>query len=575
MCGIVGVVSKTKDIHRLVREMNLTQTQRGPDDSGYFSHEITALGMTRLAIRDIDGGHQPMTIGSHTIVFNGEIFNSGPLRSELLSDELFCSSHSDTEVLLRLYIRYGVDAIRLLNGMFAFAVYDNTTKKLVLVRDRFGIKPLYYSFQDENFLFASTIDAIKKNLGKRLNLDNDSLSHFFSIGYIPSPLTIYKEVRKLNAGEYIEINSSTLEHCQKSWSTTLSERQIKPFNKDKLEACFSNAVERWSISDVPYCYLLSGGLDSTSLLSFDSSNELDAYTLGFPKPQELWDETDKAYEYARFFGSHLNRIEFDFSLEFIKECLTAYEQPFSDGFLTYPLFKELSKNYNVAISGTGGDELFGGYGRAALLRNKKIDFQTFKLDFFRKIYTDDPLKKIIFNQNKGKLTKNLSLDYLWNSFNRQYAKTNDLDLSVMLMQIETQLANDYLDYTDKFSMKFSVECRTPFLDVELFQYILSLSSEERVSDNLNKKLLQVISKSKTNIVPLAKKGLNPPISIYLRDKIKYSLSEIANKLEPYIKLGDIQDIDVTFMSGDNETLISRWRLLMFEQWLSINNDYIN
>ncbi len=574
MCGIVGVVSRNKDIHELVRLMNLTQIQRGPDDSGYFFHESTALGMTRLAIRDIDGGHQPMTIGSHTIVFNGEIFNSELLKSELLKDEIFCSSHSDTEVLLRLYIKYGKDSIKLLNGMFAFAIYDASTQKLFLARDRFGIKPLYYYFQDGDFLFSSSIDAIKKNINKRLNLDYDAVSHFFSIGYIPSPLTIYKEVRKINAGECIQINTFTFELNQEEWANTLLADHIKPFNVDDLDDCLNSAVKSWTISDVPYCYLLSGGLDSTTLLSFDNGSKCPSYTLSFPKSQEMWDETIKASEYARFFGSHLNALEFNFSADIIDECIVAYEQPFSDGFLTYPLFKELSRSYNVAISGTGGDELFGGYGRAALLRNKKINFETFESDFYKKIYKDDPLANLLFSENKENLTENLSLNYLWDSFNKQYTKTNDLDLSIMLMQIETQLANDFLDYTDKFSMKFSVECRTPFLDTDLFQYILSLSSIDRISDGVNKKLLQSISKLRTNITPIEKKGLNPPISIYMRNNINYNLGDIVANVEPYLRLRDIGAIDLGFMNGDNQTLITRWRLLMFDRWLSINKDYI-
>jgi asparagine synthase (glutamine-hydrolysing) len=568
MCGIAGLVVPNCDTLKILHTMNQFQKQRGPDDSGTFIRNSVGLGMTRLAIRDFAGGKQPMTLDENTIVFNGEIFNSEELRKQKLREEDFFSKNSDTELLIRLFIKEGTDCLPLLNGMFSFAVFNEITNQITIVRDRFGIKPLYYFHDGNDFYFSSSIGAIKAILKNQLTINFDAITHFLSIGYIPAPLTIYNEINKLEPGHLLIYDISTSNLIKQKWWTPKHE-EINSLDLEKLEFLLKEAMQSWSISDVPLSYMLSGGLDSTTLVSFDGSDKKIGYTLSFPQNLKYWDESIKAKEYADKLNVSQHMVPFKMSREILDDMILAYEQPFSDGFLTYPIFNEISHKFKVCISGTGGDEIFGNYGRAKLLRNFSINRQNFSENYFSKIYgQNDLLKKYIFSQNYNLINSNLSEDYLWEIFYDHYGKSKDLDSAIAFMQIQSQLSNDFLDYTDKFSMNFGVECRTPYLDINLCDYLFSIPSKDRIHDESDKYLLKKFSFARTGVLPAPKKGLNPPISVYLRE-------DLVNFLHPQIlennSLLNLDGIGVfldKFKLGDDSSLVTIWRLLTLSRWIA-------
>ena len=297
MCGIVGFTRRGKNLD-LLKKMNKEQTHRGPDDEGYFicNKNNVHLAMRRLSILDLDNGHQPMEIhdGKIYIVYNGEIFNSPELRLGLESKGIkFKTKNSDTEVILHLYAKYGVKTFSMLNGMFALTIFDSYKNIIVSARDQIGIKPFFYSINNNNFNFSSEIKSLLKLPWISKKINNQSVYHFFSFQFIPPPETIYEEIKKLPAGHYIEWNlESRKEKIIKYWNpkflnkTICKNYELNEYIHDEIK----KAVSRWSLSDVPVACSLSSGIDSSTivaLLANQSKNQLKTFTLGFNDELEL------------------------------------------------------------------------------------------------------------------------------------------------------------------------------------------------------------------------------------------------------------------------------------------------
>lgn len=587
MCGISGIFGEKYSSYENIKSMNISLVHRGPDDSGFYSSDDNNLhlAMTRLAIIDIEYGKQPLKINddNYIIVFNGEIFNSYELRTELeKKGEVFFSKNSDTEVILRLYSRYGVDFLEKLNGMFAFAIYDKKNKKLFIARDRFGIKPLYFYHINNNLIFSSEIKAILNVIDKP-SIDAQSFYHYSSLKYVPLDKTIYENIDKLLPGHYLvyDLNHNNLE-IKKWWDLEFNIKNELRKNdwyelvKDKL----LNSVKRWTISDVNCAFTMSGGLDSTALVACNSmiSENFNCYTFGFKEEiYNQWNETHLAKDMDKKFNINIINI-FNNRNELINnfhKIISALEEPYGGGLPSYLLFREISKNEKVVITGVGGDELFGNYQRAFEIVNNVNENNTNHYKLLEQYY-HDKIYKFSNNQKIKYLTNTKNLNKTNDLFYEIYNSDKKLDTynKIAKLEILTQLPDEYLNMTDKFSMIHSLEARTPFLDHELMELAFSIPTLDRFDKNNYKNILR---NSMKTILPDSirlnnnKKGFSLPISLLMR-------SEMRNLIEHYIgkknllRAGFINpkfysDYVEPFLLGDNRMIETVWGLFIFHYWL--------
>jgi len=387
MCGIAGFAGHG-DIE-IVKAMTRALVHRGPDGDGYFisSSPPVAFGHRRLAILDLPGGAQPMWNENRQVVviFNGEIYNHLELRAELTRrGHVFATSHSDTEVLVHGWEEWRRELPAKINGMFAFAIWDQRESTLFLARDRFGEKPLYYAHRGDRFVFASELTALLHHPSVARDLDRLALKKFFAYGYLPAPHTPYKACRKLPAGHHLtfDLKSGAVD-LRRYWQFTLEPDESlrdcdEPRLLEQLRHLLSEAVRRRLISDVPLGVLLSGGIDSSSVLAFAAQHtdpaNLKSFTIGFTEP--TYDESGFARMAAQAVGSrhHERTLDLAAARDLIAPVLTRMDEPLGDPSLlpTYLLASFAREHVTVALSGDGGDELFAGYDPFAALAFARI-----------------------------------------------------------------------------------------------------------------------------------------------------------------------------------------------------------
>jgi len=381
MCGINGLIKKRQTaIEPLLEQLNIMNAcivHRGPDDDGVFvtDHKGTslAMGMRRLSIIDLSTGKQPISNDdkSLTIVFNGEIYNYRRLKNSLIKQGAEFKTESDTEVILKLYENYGVDAFAQLDGMFAFSIYDKKKGKVFIARDFFGEKPLYYYNCDKEFIWGSELKSLLKVIKTTPEISHEGLNFFFRLTYIPAPYTIYNGIKKLPANTFLEYDLA---------SGNFESHQIEPEfdstpNQDSFEAAkakvrlmVQDSVESRSVADVPLGTFLSGGVDSSIVslcLSRTKEQPINTFSIGFEKKE--FDETDKSRIVAKQIQSNHHEFivkEEDFKSN-LHEILLNFDEPFSDtaSLPTYLVSKNTREHVKVALTGDGGDEVFGGYNK--------------------------------------------------------------------------------------------------------------------------------------------------------------------------------------------------------------------
>jgi len=378
MCGINGFFSfnKPENTNGFIGIMNDLILHRGPDAAGEFIEEASnfhlAMGMRRLSIIDLNTGNQPIHSedNSKVIVFNGEIYNYKVLRKQLIDQGSIFKTNSDTEVILKLYENEGPESFGKLDGMFAFSIYDKTIGKIFISRDFFGEKPLYYHKTKESFIWASELKSIIAILPVKPEIDISSLSLYFQLTYIPAPYTIYKGISKLEANHYIEFETEKntfsiheIIHSQKTFPIESKSEAIKKTHDLVKESVFSR-----SISDVPIGTFLSGGVDSSIVslcLAQQQDKKIDTFSIGFYK--KSFDESDKSRLVSKLINS--NHHEFIISQKHltanIDEIILNFDEPFADSsaLATYLVSKKTKDFVKVALTGDGGDEVFGGYNK--------------------------------------------------------------------------------------------------------------------------------------------------------------------------------------------------------------------
>ena len=375
MCGIAGIFNwKNKTATRgQLEKMTAAIAHRGPDGDGIFLDGAIALGHRRLSIIDLESGTQPMQSanGRFVIVFNGEIYNYPPLRKSLLKQGYPFQTHSDTEVILALYELEGRQSFEKLSGMFAFALWDKEQQQLTLVRDRSGMKPLYFAQTNEGLVFASEIKAITAAFPQLKELDKTAVNFYFSRQYIGGETTIFKQIKKIKPAHIFEISNEGKTRQQAFWQLSPTTRSSDNFEtaKEKTDQLLASAVRSHLISDVPVGVFLSGGLDSSTILSYAaaaSDQPLQTFSVGFGEHKD-YNETHFAKKLADQLGTthHEIHVREKELLDTLPHIIKHLDQPLADYAVlpTYVMSRFASKHVKVVLSGEGADEVFGGYKR--------------------------------------------------------------------------------------------------------------------------------------------------------------------------------------------------------------------
>lgn len=605
MCGIVGLIGYG-DIS-LVSTMNKAQAHRGPDGGGVFADVVNRvfLAMQRLSIVDLTGGDQPMANDDKTvwIVFNGEIYNAPELRETLQKQSIvFRSNNSDTEVLLRLYERFGSKMLNYLNGMFAFVIYDSRHSLIFGARDHFGIKPLYYKSNAQGLAFASELKSLALIPGFLKELNKQSLYHYLSFQCIPSPNSIFKDVFKLSPGEFF-LYDVKVKNLSKHvyWQPTARYINCNVESMSHLDVQheiregLTRAVRRWMLSDVPLGCSLSGGIDSaivTGLMSEYSDTKIRTYTLGFEDSLDL-DERFLARAVARRFETIHQEIVIRSSdlLTELDAMVTSLDEPYSGGLPSWFVYKHASKDVKVCMSGIGGDEIFGNYGKWRVYENLFLKLRRIggilrrDISSFENIrqFSRGALYHLYFRANEKKNILNmLELDEpleesealvegIWDSAEADTARD-----AVRTIDMRIQLPEEFLHMADRFSMAFSVEARTPFLDREFAQRMIALRSENRFD---NKELKKHLIAAMSNYIPkelreAKKRGFVLPLEKWIRENLREEIESLFNpsfiKNQGIFRERIYQDLLIPHLRGTQNNSAKIWTIYMFQKWYQQN-----
>ena len=608
MCGIAGFFSnKTnfENIKKVTSLMNEKQIHRGPNSQNNFFNSKKNFGMImcRLSILDLELGTQPMSTkdGRYTIIFNGTILNSPDLRKNLETKGIkFYTNNSDTEVLLQMLITYGKEALVKLNGSFAFAFYDEKEKKIICARDRFGLAPFYYLWKNNEFLFASELKSILETGYSSTNIDQQSLNDYLSLLWVPGPKTIFKDIKKLAAGNLLEINLNNEQiKFEKWWDIKIDESETSNIDNliEDIRSALENSVKRSTLSDVPLACGLSGGLDSQSIAGLLYKNKIytNSFTLGF----EGYDagnlnEIEVSRSASKNFKTNHTEMIVDVKnyFEDLNKMIYHLDEPYGGGLPLWHVLKEAGKKFGVILTGLGGDELFGNFGRWTLLEKTKFDFfnstaQFETLFFNRKYFFTEKTKNKLFTNKNSRPTK----DYLLEVMNIK--KEENIRNKIMYLDLKTQLQDEYCNMVNKFSMANQIEARAPFLDNEFTNLMFKIPSTLRTSKKDFKYLLR---KTMKGVIP--DKNINNRKRGFVgleSQKINYNFKELKYNLfnEKKIKSQDIFDYNflISFLNSfehkgfykeigifnkiySNKSL---WALIMFQIWHDIfiekNNNF--
>lgn len=547
MCGIVGIHG-SQDPEWIAR-LSRCIVHRGPDDDGVFVDSSTglSLAMRRLAILDQAGGAQPMRSpdGRYVIVYNGELYNSPELRLELESaGERFSSDHSDTEILLRLLCLEGEACLGRLNGMFAFAFYDSVKRTLLCARDRLGIKPFYYTVGQGRFAFASELKALLTLPFVSRDIDRQALFDYLSLLYVPAEQSIISSVQRLPAGHLMTyaLDSGKIDvrrwwRMQYTPDNSVRKAEWPELIRETLRA----ATERWSLSDVPIAVSLSGGLDSSAIaaIAAQSGLKVGAYSLGFAGPgEEALNELPLARDVARKWDIPLHELVLrpDATLDALPQMVEALDEPYGGGLPSWFVFAQMAGKVKVALTGTGGDEMFGNYGKwrhleGGLLtrllggKNRRVRRDDFKQEFFdRYYYFADADKRSVLADGASACRDTLDLLY------RRFADGTEVALRdrAAALDIGTQLPEEFLFMTDRFSMAHSIEARTPFLDNAMVDLVARIPASIRTRRSDLKYLLReaVAPLLPASLLSAPKRGFVIPFAKWLRGPLRPMVEDL-------------------------------------------------
>jgi asparagine synthase (glutamine-hydrolysing) len=578
MCGIAAVAGPVDDA--LLESLGAALEHRGPDGGGVFRGDGASLVARRLAILDLPGGEQPLVSddGRSAIAFNGEIYNVRELKRSLEADGVrFRSDHSDTELVLRLYEARGLDALSELDGMFAFAIIDGRRRKLVAVRDRFGIKPLYYARTPRGVALASELRTLLRVPGVERDVDRESLWHYLTLRFVPGARSILESVRRLPPGHLLEVDLDSRALDVRRWYRLRFERDESLTREEwveRLRVALRDAVVRWNLADVPVACSLSGGLDSSSVVALlgDAGVDLRTYTLGFGDEADAHlNELPLARALAERYGAQHHELVVD-ARELLDDLLAmvwALDEPYGGGLPSWYVFREIARDVKVAHTGTGGDELFGNYrrfvpferGRLARFRGSDVGRYHVGPSYY---FGDDEKRELL--RESGPSTSALLQRVFDESGSRSPRD------SVLYLDLGTQLPDEFLHMTDRFSMAHSLEARTPFLDHELVELVASIPPGLRTSADDPKGLLR------DAVAPLLtpahlgapKRGFVFPLARWLRGELRplaeRLLSDEHLEQQEIFRPGLARRYLEPHVDGRVDESERLWPLLMFQLW---------
>jgi len=618
MCGICGIV-KYKDqspvdpatIARMCRSI----VHRGPDDEGSYFDNYVGLGFRRLAILDLSpAGHQPMSDseGKLWLVFNGEIYNFLELRQELEALGHRFKSQCDTEVIIYGYKQWGADVLQRLNGMFGLALWDTTTKRLLVARDAMGIKPIYYAVRDDVLYFGSEIRAIQAALGEKAEVDPVALNLFLRYRYTPSPLTVFSGINKLAPGEMLIVENGAV-HISR-WYNYKPKVGSAPKPAEAREALlevYKRAVKRHLISDVPVGLLLSGGIDSGLLLGLMSlfGKSWPTFTVGYGtsfKDDELKDAAETAAFYsAKNSPVLLDRPTFEAALPKIVDIL---EEPVASSSIVpmYFVSGRAREEVKVALIGQGPDELFGGYTRhlgvaygeywrklPAAVRgpiSAAASAMSSREEIKRAAYSlgiKDRLRRYqqVFSIESGAVVDDLFQDGIlpplagdrvldfWSPYSSAIEELDELG-GFQLLEIRSSLPDELLIYADKLSMIHSLEARIPFLDREVVEFAQNLPSEYKVRRGSRKWLHRQVCREflPPSIIGRKKRGFAVNVvDDWFRSSMQSGseslLSDPKSLMYRWLRRDKAQKLLTSHKSGSADNHKILFSLVVFEQWL--------
>lgn len=621
MCGIAGFCNRPINWKEDIEKMNQRMYHRGPDAGGIWASEDASVvfGHRRLSIVDLsENGAQPMhsASGRYVCVFNGEIYNYRKLRDKLLSEKKVRAFRgtSDTEVLLEAFEAYGVqETIRQCKGMFAIALLDKKTRKLTLIRDRIGEKPLYYGFVNGAFVFASDIGSISVLEGFNNPIDTKVLQLYFIHGYIPAPYSVYQDIYKLDAGCMLEIEFPYKEpKVSAYWSVREAAiyGQEHPFTgsreeaADELERLLKASIRDQMVADVPVGAFLSAGIDSSTvvaLMQAQSSQKVRSFTIGMNDPQ--YNEAAYAKEIARHLGTEHTElyITAEDAKAVIPKLSWMYGEPFADSsqIPTYLVSKMTRDHVTVSLSGDGGDELFCGYTTYSSIKriwDKMKGYPYGLRKFCSSLLVGNPLiKNNQLLQTKAYLlgakspehlyelsnaqeasNLNIALDktvYPYKHNTRSYGDLKDTQNSIMLMDMEVYHPDDILVKVDRAAMAVSLETRVPMLDKDVVEFAWTIPMEYKKQGDVGKMVLRDVLYRYVpkEMMDRPKKGFSIPITQWLREP---ELREWAESLldRELIKRQGILDADEVQRIWRDFTDHGNWRIqiwyiLMFQSWI--------
>jgi asparagine synthase (glutamine-hydrolysing) len=620
MCGICGLVSLNGAPvdEALLNEMNDTLFHRGPDSGGAYVDGPVGIAARRLAIIDLAGGDQPIANedGSITVVQNGEIYNYRELRRELEGRGHRFSTHSDTEVLVHLYEEHGDHFAERLRGMFAVALWDSRKRRLVLARDRFGIKPLHYRLTSDSLSFASELKALLRDPGFSREIDLDALEAFLAFSFVPAPMTIFTEARKLLPGHVLvwderggRENVRIEEYARPA---AVPEEQLRSEDEETLAAelleRLRDSVRAHLIADVPVGVLLSGGVDSaalTALAAEESSAPVNTFTIGFD--ERHFDEREPARLIAERYGTdHHELVLRPDAVELLPALAEVYDEPFSDGSAipTYLVSQLARENVKVALSGEGGDEFFGGYNYyvghrlapilgpisapirlfAERLPTSTAKSSTFDhrvkrfarsaglptLERHYRWKTITPLEEreqLILPERRGSqaLFDLLSDRFAASKGADDLARVMDLDIGIFLV-------DDMLARTDRASMAHSLETRVPVLDPVISEFAFALPSHFKVRGFKKKRLLKkaVEPLVPDSILNAEKRGFSMPLAAWLRTDLKPMVGDLLSadniRRQGFFRPEAVRLLIDEHWAGRVDHHRKIWALLVFSLW---------
>ncbi|HEX7329893.1 MAG TPA: asparagine synthase (glutamine-hydrolyzing) [Pyrinomonadaceae bacterium] len=597
MCSIAGVFGAEQISADPVVRMNRAQRHRGPDDEGVAELGKVVLGNTRLAIIDTSAaGHQPMhdPETGNWITYNGETYNFKELRNEIGGEWI---SNTDTEVVLRGYGKWGVDVFQKLRGMFAMALWDNQKQQLLLARDPLGIKPLYFSYTTDQFVFASELRALLASGLVPRRIDHAAVASYLACGSVTAPLTIVEGIKQLLPGHYLQVSAND----RRDVEFAVPRREAVAVNRKdavaRLRAELEESVRLHLVSDVPLGIFLSGGMDSSALVALTSRYQTpQTFSVVFDEP--AFNEAPFSRAVAERFRTehHEIRLTENQLIEMLPEAIAALDQPTMDGINTFVVSKAVKNaGITVALSGLGGDELFAGYpsfrravrlasamsqvskrilsaasGIGRIVVNGSIKRQKFwqlansegtAEDVYRisrQLFSPEDVERItryVYEEGKG------------------HHQDTDIVNAISQLELSGYMTNTLLRDTDAMSMAHSLEVRVPFVDMKVVDYVLSVPGVWKLREGSAKPLLAdaIGDLLPRDFMARPKMGFTLPFEKWLQQNLRHEVSSVLEEVGPAFYTGAVRRIWHTFLRRPDAIGWSRpWSLYVLAKWCEIN-----